>query len=198
MPAVALATNCCQFIDSYKSPPSPYLNQSYAVNVADSAACDRQAQMRPQNIDPNFIGTTHTYFANEQASGVGGNQTCAADDNSAVGGAAAITGAGDVANQTAPAKPTPQTAGTVPLPNPLPNIDSIPKLIGRIINGIMGIIGAICLVMFIIGGTTWLTAMGNDKTVAKGKAILVWAVVGMVVIFSAYVVVNFVIQTLQA
>ena len=62
----------------------------------------------------------------------------------------------------------------------------------------MGIIGAVCLAMFIVGGVTWLTAAGNDKTVAKGKAILVWAVIGMVVIFSAYVIVNFVIQTLQA
>jgi len=97
------------------------------------------------------------------------------------------------------AQSTNQTAGgtntTVSLTNPLgtPGPD-IPTLIGKIINAALGIVGSIALVMFIYGGFTWMTAAGNAEQVAKGKNIIVWAAIGLVVIFASYSLVNFVIE----
>ncbi len=70
---------------------------------------------------------------------------------------------------------------------------SIPQtLIGKIINAVLGIVGSIALVMVIYGGFIWMTAAGNQEKVTKGRDVLVWAAVGLVIIFSSYALVKFV------
>lgn len=73
-------------------------------------------------------------------------------------------------------------------PNP-----TIAQFIGTVIDGILGVVGSLALVMFIYGGLTWMTSAGGAEKVKKGKDILIWAVIGLVIIFSAYALVNFVI-----
>jgi len=51
----------------------------------------------------------------------------------------------------------------------------------------------LALVMFIYGGIIWMTSSGNAEQVTKGKNIIIWATIGLVVIFSAYALVNFVL-----
>ncbi|MCK5510829.1 hypothetical protein KAI65_04810 [Candidatus Parcubacteria bacterium] len=50
------------------------------------------------------------------------------------------------------------------------------------------------VVGFIYGGFVWMMAAGSNEKVQKGKDILVWATLGLVVIFSAYAVVKFVVE----
>ncbi len=88
----------------------------------------------------------------------------------------------------------PETSGTVSLPDPL-NSANPQELIGRIINAVLGIVGSIALAMFIYGGFTWMTSSGNMEKVQKGKDILIWAAIGLVVIFASYALVKFVIFT---
>ena len=86
---------------------------------------------------------------------------------------------------------------SVSLTNPLTGDQTskdIPVLIGQVINAALGVVGSIALVMFIYGGFTWMTAAGNAEQVTKGKNIIVWAAIGLVVIFSSYALVRFVIQ----
>lgn len=86
--------------------------------------------------------------------------------------------------------------GTVSLPNPLgENKTDIPTLLGSIINSVLGIIGSLALVMFIYGGATWMLSGGNQEQVTKGKNILIWAAAGIVIIFTAYALVKFVLTT---
>ncbi|MBI1912128.1 MAG: hypothetical protein HYS21_09010 [Deltaproteobacteria bacterium] len=77
--------------------------------------------------------------------------------------------------------------------NPL-NTDSPQKLIGQIIKGFLGIVGSVALAMFIYGGFTWMLSAGNSTQVEKGKNILIWATIGLVFIFSAYAVLQFIFQ----
>jgi hypothetical protein len=96
-----------------------------------------------------------------------------------------------------PCPPTPATGGnTVDLPNPLPGVTSVPLLIGNIVKTALGIVGSLALVMFIYGGFVWMLAAGNEQAVEKGKNVLVWAAVGLVVIFASYSLVNFVINAI--
>jgi len=83
---------------------------------------------------------------------------------------------------------------SVSLPDPLDGTNP-QALIGRIINAVLGIVGSIALAMFIYGGFTWMTAAGSNEKVQKGKDILIWAALGLVVIFASYALVNFVIFT---
>ncbi|MDD5528078.1 MAG: pilin [Patescibacteria group bacterium] len=80
--------------------------------------------------------------------------------------------------------------------NPAGTINSVPQLIGNIINAALGIVGSLALVMFIYGGFTWMLAAGNEQAVEKGKNILMWAAIGLVVIFASYSLVSFVISAI--
>ena len=87
----------------------------------------------------------------------------------------------------------------VKLTNPLTGnqkSDDIPVLLGKIINYAMGIIGSLALVMFIYGGLTWMLSGGNEELVKKGKNTVMWAALGIALIFTSYALVRFVIETI--
>ena len=88
--------------------------------------------------------------------------------------------------------------GTTCLENPLgPENLTMEQLYGRIIYGFMAGTGALALLMFVIGGFQWLTAAGNAEKIKKGRDTLMWAVLGLVVIFSSYAILRAVFTTLQ-
>lgn len=89
---------------------------------------------------------------------------------------------------------TPAFAVTT-LANPLGTTD-IPALLGRIISAGLGIIGSLALLMFIYGGFRWLLSGGDSKAIQAGKDTVVWAVIGLVVVFVAYAAVGFIINAL--
>lgn len=82
------------------------------------------------------------------------------------------------------------------LPNPL-GTTNINEFAARIINYILGLVGTISLVLFIYGGLIWMTSAGSADKVKKGRDVLVWAVIGMAVVFLSYMMVKFVMQGVQ-
>jgi hypothetical protein len=90
--------------------------------------------------------------------------------------------------------------GSTCLDNPLATSDENPtvqSLIGKVIKAIMGLIGSIALVMFVYGGFIWMTASGNKERVQKGKDVILWSILGLVVIFSSYAIIRFVLGILE-
>jgi hypothetical protein len=71
-------------------------------------------------------------------------------------------------------------------------------LIGKIINAVLGVVGSIALAMFVYGGLVWMTAAGAAEKVKKGRDILIWATIGLIVIFTAYAMVSFVLTNVIA
>ncbi|HEY8992705.1 MAG TPA: hypothetical protein VIM37_02535 [Candidatus Microsaccharimonas sp.] len=67
------------------------------------------------------------------------------------------------------------------------------KLIATIVNVLLFIIGAIAVIMIIIGGIMYATSAGDAGQVTKAKNTILYAVVGLVVAFLAYAIVNFVV-----
>ena len=90
-----------------------------------------------------------------------------------------------------------ESGDTVSLENPIgegeEGVTSPEIIIGNVINAVLGIVGSLALLMFIYGGLVWMTSSGNSEKVQKGKNILIWATLGLVVIFASYALVNFVI-----
>lgn len=87
-------------------------------------------------------------------------------------------------------------ANALSLYNPLGGDVDVPTLIGRIINIVVGLVGAIALLMFIYGGFLWLTSAGDSKKIENGKATLTWAALGLVIIFLARAILAFFFKTL--
>ena len=69
-----------------------------------------------------------------------------------------------------------------------------PELYGRVIRGLLGFAGVGALLFFIWGGIVILTSGGNSEKVKQGRDAILWAAVGLVVAFSSYIVLNFVIE----
>ena len=53
---------------------------------------------------------------------------------------------------------------------------------------IFGILGIVIVIMVLYGGFEWLTAMGREEKVTKGKDTLIWAAIGAVVISIAWTI----------
>lgn len=62
-----------------------------------------------------------------------------------------------------------------------------------ITNVLLYIIGAIAVIMLIIGGIRYITSGGDSTQVTNAKNTILYAVVGIVIAILAYAVVNFVI-----
>lgn len=80
------------------------------------------------------------------------------------------------------------------------NCRDVNKLLELAVNSIQmlfGVIGSLAFVMFIFGGFTILTSFGSPEKVKKGQGILVAAVVGILIAFGAYVMIDFVLDALQ-
>ncbi|MFA5021704.1 MAG: MopE-related protein [Patescibacteria group bacterium] len=65
-----------------------------------------------------------------------------------------------------------------------------------IIRVVLGFLGVISLLIIIYGGYTWMTAGGNVEKISTAKKILVNAVIGLVIIFSAFMITSFIINNL--
>lgn len=84
------------------------------------------------------------------------------------------------------------------LENPLGSVESPQILIGNAIDAVLGVVGSLALVMFVFGGLVWMTSAGSAEKVKKGRDILIWATIGLAIIFSAYGLVRFVIKGIGA
>lgn len=66
-------------------------------------------------------------------------------------------------------------------------------LLANGLNLVYFLAGAICVIMIIIGGIYYVVSVGDPGRVTKGKNLLLYAVVGLVIIVSAFAITNFVI-----
>lgn len=72
------------------------------------------------------------------------------------------------------------------------------SLLINITRYLFGFIGSVALAYFIYGGFTLILSQGNDEKVTKGKDIMVAAIVGLIVAFGAYILVQFLGEVIGA
>lgn len=66
----------------------------------------------------------------------------------------------------------------------------------RIINIGLGVIGIVLVALILYAGFIWMTSAGEPDKVGKAKKILINAVIGLVIILSAWAITRFVIERL--
>lgn len=71
------------------------------------------------------------------------------------------------------------------------SLGDVKSVLVRIGNFMLGVSGAVALVVFTIGGFMWVMSAGNSKYVEKGKELMKSGVIGLVILFSAYTIVAF-------
>jgi hypothetical protein len=73
------------------------------------------------------------------------------------------------------------------------NLESI---IGTIIQTFLSLLGVIFLILIIYGGYLWMTDRGSEQEVNKAKKIIQYAVIGLIIVLSAYAISYFVLSSL--
>lgn len=68
------------------------------------------------------------------------------------------------------------------------------KVIVNGVNLLFVVAALLALVFLIIGGVKWLTSQGEKEGVNKARETIVAAIVGLVIIFLSYLIVNFVLN----
>ncbi|MFZ4648539.1 MAG: hypothetical protein ACOYMB_02765 [Patescibacteria group bacterium] len=66
----------------------------------------------------------------------------------------------------------------------------------NLINTAMMFLGLIAVVIFLVGGFKWMTAMGSDDNIKKAKELMSAGVIGLVIILASWGVAKFVLTKL--
>lgn len=70
------------------------------------------------------------------------------------------------------------------------------QFIADIINVFFGLLGTIFIILMVYGGYTWMTASGNSEKVTKAQNTLKVAIIGIIIIASAYAITYFIFARL--
>ena len=72
------------------------------------------------------------------------------------------------------------------------------SVIKTIINVLLYILGAIAVVMIVIGGIRYTTSNGEGQAISSAKNTILYSVIGLIVAVMAYAIVNFVLTSFGA
>jgi hypothetical protein len=72
---------------------------------------------------------------------------------------------------------------------------SVTDLIKKVINILSVIIGAVAVVMIIIGGFRYVTSGGNAESTKSARQTIVYAIIGLIIVALAQIIVHFVLNS---
>lgn len=70
------------------------------------------------------------------------------------------------------------------------------ETVANIINIVLGLLGIIAVIMLLTAGYKWMMAGGNEQTVTEAKDQIKNAIIGLAVVFAAWIIVGFTINQL--
>lgn len=79
----------------------------------------------------------------------------------------------------------------------VPDLNCMLQVAGNIVQLIFGLTGSLAFLMFVWGGFQFVTAMGDDSKVKKGKDVMRNAVIGILIIMLSGYVVDYLLRKLQ-
>lgn len=74
---------------------------------------------------------------------------------------------------------------------------NVAGVVKTIADALLGIIGAVAVIMLIIGGFRYVVSAGDSSALESAKNTIIYAIVGIVVAFMAYAAVRFIVTQLQ-
>jgi hypothetical protein len=83
------------------------------------------------------------------------------------------------------------------LTNPLHTTD-VREIIGRLIQAVLGVTGAVALLVFVYGGFMYLISAGEPDRLKKGKNAILYGAYGLAIIMGAYVIVRTIVVAFES
>ena len=76
------------------------------------------------------------------------------------------------------------------------SLNDFVRLFANVSQWILGIVGSLALLMFIYGGLMFIISSGSSEKVTKAKEIIIGAVIGLVIVFTSYMIIQFTMDAL--
>ncbi len=89
------------------------------------------------------------------------------------------------------------TTDTVSLQNPITATSPV-QIISSVIKALLGILGSVSLLMVVLGASKWLWSGGNPEKVESGTKTIIWAVLGVILTLTSYIILSVIIQYFQS
>ena len=74
--------------------------------------------------------------------------------------------------------------------------NSFNDILKKIINILSVLVGAIAVIMIIIGGFRYVTSAGNDSSTGAARKTIMYAIIGLIIVALAQVIVHFVLNNI--
>lgn len=74
--------------------------------------------------------------------------------------------------------------------------DDLPGYVTTMLNGVIAVLGIVCVVVIIVGGVNYMTSSGDAGKVKKAKDTILYGLIGLAVCVLAFAIVNFVIANI--
>ena len=68
----------------------------------------------------------------------------------------------------------------------------IPVTIGKVVGYVLGFTGTIFFILVLYAGFMWMVAGGNEENIKKAQGILKDAIIGLIIVLSAYAITKFI------
>jgi len=87
----------------------------------------------------------------------------------------------------------------------IPNLVNLPNfsrfksfgdIFVTIIETLLLFISILALIAIIIGGYQYVSSGGNAEATAKAKSTITWGIIGLIVAFASYVIINFIVTSM--
>lgn len=75
--------------------------------------------------------------------------------------------------------------------------NTLPDLIKNVINILLYVIGAVAVIMIIVGGIRYVTSNGDQTHVKAAKDTIMYSIIGLVVAVLAYAIVQFIVSNIK-
>ncbi len=70
------------------------------------------------------------------------------------------------------------------------------QIVREVVNVVLFVLGAVAVIMIIIGGFRYVVSGGDSSSVTAAKNTIFYAVIGLIIAILAYAIVNFVVNSL--
>lgn len=80
------------------------------------------------------------------------------------------------------------------LPNPLGDAVTPAEIARRIVRTLLGVTGIVALLVFMFGGVQYMLSGGNSQKVQKAKDTIVYATLGLAIVFASYSLLQFLLR----
>lgn len=74
---------------------------------------------------------------------------------------------------------------------------SLPQAVAKIVQILLGLVGIVFVILIIWGGVRYMTSMGDENKIKSAKNTLTLAIIGFVIILTAYAIASFIVSTLE-